>query len=108
VEYLDRLLDRFRFARFTAKLVRAIKEAGETDELRLNPADRRILKFRDGEPVGTINLGNLYCIYRRSPSAQRPQYLRMCVRMAIARHKELPDDFEAARQHGPTRREPWT
>jgi hypothetical protein len=43
-----------------------------------------------------MNLGNMYGNYRRLSRARRPEFLRTCVRMAMARHRELPDDFEAA------------
>jgi hypothetical protein len=94
--FLDRLLGRPSLDRFAAELMRRIREAGETDELRFDRAERSILQIRDGEVVGVMNLANIYGNYRRLPRARRPDFLRTCVRMAMARHRELPDDFEAA------------
>jgi hypothetical protein len=74
-----------------------MREAGETGELRYDAPERRILQIRDGEVAGVLNLGNLYSNYRQVPRARRPEYLRACVRTALARHRELPDEFEAAR-----------
>jgi hypothetical protein len=77
--------------------MRAIREAGETDELRYNPNAHSILRTRDGEVVSVLNLANMYGNYRKVPRARRAEYLRNCVRGAMASHRELPDDFEAAR-----------
>jgi hypothetical protein len=95
--YLDRIFDRLGFARFAARLMRAIREAGGTDELRFDAAERRILQIRDGKVVGAINLGNLYGNYRRTPRAHRPAFIQVCVRTALAQHRSLPDKFEAAK-----------
>ena len=94
--YLERIFGRLAFARFAAKLMRAIREAGGPDELRFDAAERRILQIRDGKVVGAINLTNLYGNYRRTPRARRPDYLQVCVRTALAQHRELPDEFAAA------------
>jgi hypothetical protein len=42
-----------------------------------------------------MNLGNMYSNYRRLPRARRPEFLRACVRTALAWHREPPDEFEA-------------
>jgi hypothetical protein len=46
--------------------------------------------------VGAINLANLYGNYRRTPRAHRPDLQQVSVRTALAQHRNLPDDFEAA------------
>ncbi len=56
-------------SRFAAKLIRAIREAGETDELRFDAAENRIIQIRDGKAVGVINLVNMYNAYRQTPRA---------------------------------------
>ncbi len=94
--FYDRLLGRPSLDRFAVDLMRGIREAGETNELRFDPAERSILQIRDGEVVGVMNLGNIFGNYRQLPRARRPEFLRTCVRMAMARHRELPDEFEAA------------
>jgi hypothetical protein len=96
MRYLDGIFGRLGFARFAAKLMRAIREASGTDELRFDAAERRILLVGDGKVVGAINLANLYGNYRRTPRARRPEFLQVCVRMALTEHRELPDEFEAA------------
>lgn len=96
--YLGRLLDRFAYTRFAARLLRAVREAGETeDEFRFDPAEQRITRIRDGEPVGVMNLGNIYGNYRQLPRSRRGEFIRACVRsLALAHRRELPDDFESA------------
>jgi hypothetical protein len=39
----------------------------------------------------------MYAGYLKLPRAERPAYLRVCVRAALSAHRELPGDFEAAR-----------
>ena len=94
--YLDGIFGRLGFARFAAKVMRGIREAGGTDELRFDAAERRIFRVRDGKVVGAINLANLYGNYRRTPRARLPDYLQVCIGTALAQHRELPDEFEAA------------
>jgi hypothetical protein len=92
----DRIITRVRLARFISKLMRGIREAGETDEVRFDPEQQAILQIREGEVVGVINPSNLFGTYLRLPRAERPGFIRHCVRMALTRHKELPEDFESA------------
>lgn len=97
MEYLGRLFGRIGYARFAARLMRAIRAAGDTDELQFDPAEQRITRLRDGEPVGVMNLANIYASYRRLPRARRAEFIGVCVRsLAMAHRRELPDDFEAA------------
>jgi hypothetical protein len=96
MRFFDRLLGRPSLDRFAADLMRGIREAGETNELRFDRAEGTIVQIRDGEVVGVMNLGNIYGNYRKLSPARRPDFLRTCVRMAMARHRELPDEFEAA------------
>src|SRR5436309_1932929 len=83
--------------RFAAQLIGALRAAGDTDELRYDAAEHRILRLRDGQPAGAINLDNMYRTYREKPRAERPDYLRTCVRAALTHRRELPEDFDAAR-----------
>jgi hypothetical protein len=94
--FFDKLLGRPSLDRFAADLMRGIRAAGETNELRFDRVECSILQIRDGEVVGVMNLGNIYGNYLKLPRDRRPDFLRTCVRMAMARHRELPDDFEAA------------
>ncbi len=94
--FFDRLLGPPSLDRFASDLMRGIRAAGETNELHFDRVERSIFQLRDGEVVGVVNLGNIYGNYCRLPRAQRPEFLRTCVRMAMARHRELPDEFEAA------------
>src|SRR5207237_173999 len=48
-------------------------------------------------PVPPITLDNMFRTYREKPRAERPQYLRHCVRAATSHLRTLPGDFEAAR-----------
>ena len=73
-----------------------ICEAGETIELRFNRAENSIPQICDGGVVSVMNFGNIFGNYRKLPRASRPDFLRTCVRTAMARHRDLPDEFEAA------------
>jgi hypothetical protein len=75
-------------------VIQALPEAGETDELRHDAPERRILQIRDGEVAGVMNLGNMYSNYRRLPRARRPEFLRASVRTTLTRHKALSAEFE--------------
>jgi hypothetical protein len=97
MRFLDKLFGRPTLDRFAAELIQAMREAGETDELRYDASERRILQVREVQVAGVMNLGNMYSNYRRLPRSRRPEFLRVCVRRAMARHRELPDEFEAAR-----------
>ncbi len=54
------------------------------------------MQLRDGEVVGVINPHNLFATYLGTPRRERAEYIRHCVRMAMTRHKKLPEDFESA------------
>ena len=93
----DRLPGKPTLTRFAAQLIQALRAAGDTDELRYEPAEHRILRFREGEVVGSINLDNMFRTYQEKPRAERPQFLKLCVRSGLAPLRGLPEDFEAAR-----------
>lgn len=76
--------------------MRGIRGAGESDDLRYDRERQAILQVRDGEVIGVINPGNLFSTFQRLPRRERGEYLKHCVRMAMTRHKELPEDFESA------------
>ncbi len=82
---------------FARAMMKAIRAAGETTEMSFDPAEFRILRTRDGEAAGEINLGNMYRTYAELPKKSRADYLKVCVRGALATHRELPEDFESAR-----------
>src|SRR5262249_1904747 len=95
--FLDRLRGNPTPADFAARLIRALRRAGETVELRYDPEEDRILRLDDRRPVGVINLANMYGSYIGKRRQERKDYMRVCVRSALSHHRELPDDFEAAR-----------
>jgi hypothetical protein len=97
VRYLDRILDKFGLARFAARLMRAMRKMGVTDELRFDAAENRILRLRDGKVTGTFNLNNIYRTYRQHPRAGRAGYLRILVQGLLTPEKGLPDEFDLAR-----------
>jgi len=92
---LNDLWTRVRLAQFVARLIRGIRESGEPDEVRYDRDQQSILQLRDGEVVGVINQHNLLATYLTTPRRGRAEYIRNCVRMALKRHRELPDDFES-------------
>src|SRR5947208_2861434 len=97
MNWLDRLRKKSTIEEFARLLIRALRAAGETAELRYEAAEGRILRFRDGELAGAIHLDNLYRTYLEKPRAERPAYLKTCVRAALTDRRELPEDFDAAR-----------
>ena len=93
----DRLRGRPTQADFAARLILALRKAGETCVLRYDPAEARIVRLDGGNTVGVINLVNMYGTYLAKPRPERAAYLRVCVRGAMTYARELPDDFESAR-----------
>ena len=92
----DKLFGKPSLAGFAAELIQALQDAGDTDELRHDPAEHRILRLHDGKVAGVVNLNNLYRTYRRQPRARRPEYLRSVARGVLTHLKKLPDEFDAA------------
>src|SRR4051812_48430218 len=88
------LLDRFRGKptqdAFAADLIAAIKAAGSPDEFRYDAAEGAIHQSRSGEPVGQINLVNMFRAYCESEKKDRPEHLRRFARVAMPGNKELP------------------
>lgn len=73
---LDRLLGRPTLDRFAAALIAALRAAGDPAELQYDAAGGHILRRKDGEPGGAINLGNLFRAFRETPRAGRAEALR--------------------------------
>jgi hypothetical protein len=93
----DQLFARATIDRFATELIQALHEAGDRSELRYDSVDHRILRFRDGEAAGVVNLGNMYGNYRRLPRSGRPAYVRSLARGLLAAQKGLPEEFDLAR-----------
>ncbi|HEV3256881.1 MAG TPA: hypothetical protein VG013_08390 [Gemmataceae bacterium] len=93
------VLDRFfgppskdKFARL---MMEAIRQAGETNALRYDPADFCV--YREGEAKGVLNLDNAYREYCAAPTGRRPAVVKSFVRTWFTYRKEIPTDFEDAR-----------
>lgn len=89
---------KFRSARQFAKhLMKRLRAAGDNREARFEESSFRIVFHTQGQPVGSVNLTNLYSEYlhRRAPDRQR--FLDDAVRSLLAPHKMLPDEFMDAR-----------
>ena len=69
----------------------------DPDDLQYNAAGGRILRRKDGEPGGVINLGNMFHAYRQAPRSGRPEALRFFARATLAHARAVPEDYEAAR-----------
>ena len=65
------LFDRLRAnpspEKFASLLIRALRSAGVTEDLRYDGAEDRITWSRGGEPAGVTNLGNMYAMYVGNP-----------------------------------------
>ena len=94
--FIERLRGKPPLYHFARQLIRAMQHAGETEELLFDAIEGRITRHRDGEMVGVINLGGMYANYLAKSGAERPDFLRLCVRGATS-HKTLPDYFDDAR-----------
>ena len=79
-----RLFDRF-FGKpsqdsFAKQILRGLREAGQTEELRYESAEFRILQFRGGKEVGVVNLGNMFQTHLALERQHRAEHLKDCVR----------------------------
>lgn len=93
LRYLFRPSKRDQFA---DRLVRRVKEAGETSEIRYERDAFRLNFFDQGEPTGAANLANLFQEYDRLPLAQREAYLTQVTRAILSHHKVIPEAYEDA------------
>ncbi|PQO32987.1 DUF1444 family protein [Blastopirellula marina] len=81
---------------FAQRLLRRIKEAGETREIRYERDTYQFRFFEQGEPAGSANLGKLFHQYDRLPAGQRDAFLTQIAREILAHHKPIPEAFEDA------------
>jgi hypothetical protein len=94
------LLDRFLKPtpdRFARQFMKGLRAAGLADELRYEPEEFRVVRFRDGKRVGFSNLANYYRNYVEKPHSERAACLRDAVRTTLTDARTIPEDFEAAR-----------
>jgi hypothetical protein len=82
---------------FAKQIMRGLRETGQTDELRYEPAEFRIIQLRDGKEVGVVNLGNMFQAHLALERRRRAEHLQHCVRVAMRINRELPTDFDEAR-----------
>lgn len=95
------LLDRFRgkptLDSFARDLMAGIRKAGHPDELRYEPSEKVIHRFRDGEVYGQIGLANMFQAYSEAPKGERARLMGVFVRSALSADRKLPDDYESAK-----------
>jgi hypothetical protein len=97
MRFIERLFGPPSLKRFAARLMQALRDAGETSQLQYDAAEHRILLLRDRAEPAVVNLDNMYQTYVQQPRAERATYLRSLVRGVLTHQKELPDEFDAAR-----------
>jgi uncharacterized protein YtpQ (UPF0354 family) len=75
-----------------------MKQAGESGKVVYDSEDFCIVvEDEDGELVGQFNLDNVYQEYCSQPSAKREAALAKVVKVALVRHKTIPEDFADAK-----------
>jgi hypothetical protein len=97
VGIFDRLRRRPAIDRFAADLMRAMRAAGDTSDLRYEPDERRIIRSKDGGSDQVTSLANMFRSYSEASPKDRPEHLRRFVRVALNVSRELPAEFEDAR-----------
>ncbi len=97
MRFIDKLFGKPSQDDFAKQMMRGLREAGQADELRYEPAEFRIVQLRDGEQVGVVNLGNMFQAYLAVERQHRAEHLKHCVRVAMRLNPELPADFAEAR-----------
>lgn len=81
---------------FADRLLRRVKDAGETREIRYERDTYQFRFFEQGELAGVANLGNIFNEYIRLSSGERESYLTRIARAILSHHKPIPESFEDA------------
>ncbi len=99
MQFFERVFGKPSLDSFAKQIMRGLREAGQTNELRYERAERRIVQLRDGKEVGSVHLGNMYQSYVALDRPHRAEHLKHCVRvvMRLYHNPELPADFAEAR-----------
>ena len=97
MRFFDRLFGKTSKDDFAKQIMRGIRDAGQPDELRYEPADFRIVQLRDGKEVGVVNLGNMFQQHLALERQDRAGHLKQCVSVAVRLNRELPANFDEAR-----------
>ncbi|PQO46260.1 DUF1444 family protein [Blastopirellula marina] len=82
---------------FAEQLLRRIKQAGETREIRYDREAFQFGFYEQGEPVGSANLANLFSEYDRLPAKHREAFLKRITNAILSHHVPLPENYEDAR-----------
>ncbi len=82
---------------FAQRLLRRVKQAGETREIRYDRDTYQFRFFEQGELAGVANLGNIFSEYDRLTSDKRDDFLTQIARAILSHHKPIPEAFEDAR-----------
>ncbi|MHC2068946.1 DUF1444 family protein [Bremerella sp. T1] len=81
---------------FAQQLMRRVKDAGESREIRYERDAYQFTFFDQGELAGVANLGNIFSEYDQLPQDKREAYLGQITRAILAHHKSIPDEFPDA------------
>ena len=84
---------------FGDRLVRELRKTEPTNEFRLEISERRIVRIRDGQEAGAINLANIYQTHVQTPRLRRRAHIRHCARVAGSASQKLPSGFSQARRN---------
>jgi len=88
--FFERLFGKHSLDYFANQIVRGLRKAGQTDELRYEPAEFRIVQLRDGKEVGVIDLGNMYRTHLALERRHRAIHLKHCVSFAMRLNPRPP------------------
>jgi hypothetical protein len=98
VEFFEKLFGKPSLDSFAKQIMRGLRACGQTDELRYERAEGRIIQFRNGEEVRVINLGNMFQAHLALQRGERAEHMKRCVRVATrTNNPELSQDFAEAR-----------
>ncbi len=79
MRFIDRLFGKPSKDDFAKQILRGLREAGQADELRYEPADFRIVQLRDGKEVGVINLADMFQAHLALGRQHRAEHLKVGV-----------------------------
>jgi hypothetical protein len=93
----SRLFGKPTIEEFGNRLVHALRKADRNNDYRLEIAENRIARTKDGKETGSTNLANFYPSYLATPRLKRAEQFARYVRLAMNTVPTLPSDFAEAR-----------
>jgi hypothetical protein len=94
--FLDKFFGPPTKDKFARMMLDAIRKAGEKAPVRYDAEHFRL--YREGEGKNELNLTNAYHEYCAAPAEKRPVIFKNLVRTWFSHRKEIPEEFDDARQ----------